>query len=146
MWLQQWALKLAWCCSSSAAPVDLTFAICSIPSHPPPPPLCLPRALVCPHMFSVPSPFAGAAVIEKPGVLLFQRPGSMEREVILGPRRRGLGNMEGAAGLIKNRPGLDKNMLTFTRTMYPAHTCSIYHASMCKDADALISSSFNVSY
>lgn len=41
-------------------------------------------------MFSVPSPFAGAAVIGKPGVLLFQRPGSVEREVILGPWRRAL--------------------------------------------------------
>lgn len=39
-------------------------------------------------MFSGQSPFAWAAVIGKPGVLLFQRPGSMEWEVILGPRRR----------------------------------------------------------
>lgn len=45
-------------------------------------------ALVCPHMFSVLSPLARAEVIGKPGVLLFQRPGSMEREVILGPWRR----------------------------------------------------------
>lgn len=67
-------------------PVDLTFAICSL-SCCPSPPVSHPRAPVCPHMFSVPSPFARAVVIGKPGVLLFQRPGSMEREVILGPQR-----------------------------------------------------------
>lgn len=30
--------------------------------------------------------------------------------------------MVGAAGLIKTRPGLDKNKLTFTRTGYRAHS------------------------
>lgn len=45
-------------------------------------------ALVCLHMFSGRSPFAWAVVIGKPGVLLFHRPGSVEWEVILGPRRR----------------------------------------------------------
>lgn len=75
---------LSWSCCSESSPSrpHLCHLLAPLATPPPPP------APVCPHMFSVPSPFAGLAVIGKPGVLLFQRPGSMEREVILGPWRR----------------------------------------------------------
>lgn len=65
---------------AEASPLPSALSLAATPPS-------LPRALLCPHMFWVPSPFAGAVVIGKPGVLLFQRPGSMEREVILGPWR-----------------------------------------------------------
>lgn len=92
--------------------MDLTSAFCSIPSPPVPP--SLPRALVCPHMFRVPPPFAGAAVIGKPGVLLFQRPGSVEREVILGPWRRALEHGGGRRA--------DKNQASLRQEHADVHT------------------------
>lgn len=69
-------------------------------------------------MFSVRSPF----VIGKPGVLLFQSPGSTEWEVFLGPLEKDFGNIMGATALIKTRPRLDKKMLVFTRTGSETHT------------------------
>lgn len=69
-------------------------------------------------MFSVRSPF----VIGKPGVLLFQSPGSTEWEVFLGPLEKDFGNIMGATALIKTRPRLDKKMLVFIRTGSETHT------------------------
>lgn len=59
----------------------------------------------------------------------------------------GLGNTVGASRLIKTRPGLDKNMLTFTDTGSCAHIYSTHHATctqICKQADAFICTSTHI--
>lgn len=111
-----------------------TSPLPSAPSLAAPPP----HTLVCPHMFSVPSPFAAAAVIGKPGVLLFQRPGSVEREVILGPWRRALEH-GGGWWTDKNQACPKQEHADFhTHKLSCTHLHYIHDIKQCTLADAHI--------
>lgn len=142
LFLVEWSCSCE-VCAACLVPADLTFAISL---HPPP---ALPpqrSALVCLHMFSGRSPFAWAVVIGKPGVLLFQRPGSMEWEVILGPRRRAWENDGGRRA--------DKNQTPLRQEHGGRHTHRLVHyksyqqkfMELWKQADVLSCSDIHCLY
>lgn len=90
----------------------------------------LPSALVCQHTLSGRSPFAWAVVIGKPGVLLFQRPGSMEREVILGPWRRAWENGGGCRADKKQTPLRQEHVERHAQAPYLQHLSVKIHGIM----------------
>lgn len=93
-------------------------------------------------MFSVPSPFAWAAVIGKPGVLLFQRPGSVDSEVILGPWKRAW-ELGGGCWADKNQTWLRQEHVELHTQKHVLCTCVIYRTyhskctKICTQADVL---------
>lgn len=93
-------------------------------------------------MFSVLSPFVWAAAIGKPVVLLFQRPGSVDSEVILGPSRRAW-ELGGGCWADKNQTWLRQEHVELHTQKHVLCTCVIYrtyhskYTKICRQADVL---------
>jgi len=92
-----------------------------------------PRALVCPHMFSVPSPFASAGSSSsdrKTGCVVISEAWQRgEREVISGPLEKGFLERGGGPGADKNQAwARDRLTLLFTRKGCHAHYVHTSHS------------------